>query len=331
MSVMSSSAAWAIPMATAANSEPKRAPQLPLVERMPGDLRQFGEGSGPLVGHEQVADHHVVARRPLEPAHVPDVVDLHLAGGDHAKPGARPVLDHAVDADVVGVVGAAGERPPAAEAEPALVPHRLACRVDHAGVDDVGAVGEDLVVGVLRQVRVEARPLRADRRHPGDRGVGPGQLLNHGQALIRPHLVTAVRARHVPPEDAGRPQLLREVTRHRPRLLDLLGTRADFGSSAARCRARCFAPEMLRFQSLASSSCRHAKHYSPSAKLPWPPAGVTLAVLLGGTQLPRLGRPAASSKTDWSVRQATMTRQLFDHVSALRSPSGCSYYVLTSQ
>ena len=251
MSVMSSRAAWAIPMATAANSEPKRAPSC----RWSSGCRAIFGSSAKFPVHssrdEQVADHDVVAGGALEPAHVPDVLDLDRAGRHHAEPGGLLALDHAVDADVVGVVGAARERPAAAEPVAALVPHRLAGRVDDAGVDDVGAARVDLVVGVGRQVRVETRPFRADRRHPGDRGVGPRQLLDHGQALVRPHLVTAVRPRHVPAEDAGDAQLLREVTRHGPRLLDFLGPGLDLRQQR---------PDVLKDRRLLPRCCGFTRH-----------------------------------------------------------------------
>ncbi len=258
-----------MPMATAANSEPKRAPSC---RWSSGCLAIFGSSANVPVhssGMNRSLTTMSLLAVPLRPLTCQTSSICTWLAGTTPSRAACPVVENAVDADVVGVVGAAGERPAAAEPVAALVPHRLAGRVDHAAVDDVRAVREDLVVGVRRQVGVEARPLRADRRHPGDRGVGPRQLLDHGQALVRPHLVAAVRTRHVPAEDAGRPQLLGEVTGHGPRLLDLLGARLDLRAAArGRCQARSSAAApVLRFRSLASLIVDHGWNHHHARKI----------------------------------------------------------------
>ena len=120
-----------------------------------------------------------VPHRP-DTVHVSSIDDLVGREDGDAQPG--DAVDDRLDAvavDPVGVLAAAGEAPPAAHAVPAVVGGDRAGRVEHAGRDDVGRVGEQLVEGGAGQRGQVAPRARSDHHGPAHRRVGPGELLVH--------------------------------------------------------------------------------------------------------------------------------------------------------
>ena len=192
---------------------------------------------GSLRGHDHRVDVEVVAAGPAEAGHRPRVLDHDLVRGEDGDAKAGDAVDDRLDAvavDPVGVLAAAGEAPPAGHAVAVVDGGDRAGRVEHAGRDDVGRIGEQLVEAGARQRGQVAPRARSDHHGPAHRRVGPGERLVHAHGAGQVGVDAAVRRRPRHAEHARGDQLVEQVAGHPAAGFDLVRASGDGRRQAPR-------------------------------------------------------------------------------------------------